>query len=421
MTNQTTDNTQQSWVTVPSGSDFPIQNLPYGIFKTDTQAPRAGVAIGEHILDLSVVFDGGFLANLGLPAQNVFAADTLNAFIALGKPVWTAVRKRITALLTQGNTEIQNLPGALVRQADARLLMPIFVPDYTDFYSSAEHASNVGKMFRPDQAPLLPNWKHIPVGYHGRASSIFVSGTDFRRPKGQYKPPTADKPVFGPSKRLDIELEMAFVIGQGNEIGTSVSVAEAEDHMFGMVLFNDYSARDIQNWEYVPLGPFLGKNFFSSVSPWIVPMEALDPFRTAGPVQDVEVLDYLKFEGNRSFDIQLDVYLKPENGTDSLICHSNHKYLYWNVAQQLAHHTVNGCNMRVGDLCASGTISAPYENGFGSMLELSWAGTKPIVLNDGSQRLFLEDNDTITIKGYCEKDGLRIGFGEVVNKVLPAV
>lgn len=421
MSSQTTHTSLQSWVSVPSGSDFPIQNLPYGIFKIGNGAPRAGVAIGEQILDLSLLFEGGFLSNCGLPAKNVFAADTLNEYIALGKPVWAAVRKRLTELLTAGNTEINNNAGLLAKQADAQMLMPVFVPDYTDFYSSAEHASNVGKMFRPDQAPLLPNWKHIPVGYHGRASSIFVSGTDFHRPKGQFKPPTADKPVFGPSKRLDIELEMAFIIGKGNEIGTSIATADAEDHMFGMVLFNDYSARDIQNWEYVPLGPFLGKNFFSSVSPWIVTMDALAPFRVDGPVQDVEVLDYLKFSGKKSFDIQLDVYLTTESGAESLICHSNHKYLYWNVAQQLAHHTINGCNMRVGDMCASGTISAPDENGFGSMLELSWAGTKPLTLSDGSQRTFLEDNDSITIKGFCEKDGLRIGFGQVTNKVLPAL
>lgn len=421
MSSQTTDTSLQSWVSVPSGSDFPIQNLPYGIFKIGSQNARAGVAIGEQILDLSRLFEGGFLAGCGLPAKNVFAADTLNEYIALGKPVWTAVRKRLTELLAHGNTEISGNTALLAKQADAQMLMPVFVPDYTDFYSSAEHASNVGKMFRPDQAPLLPNWKHIPVGYHGRASSIFVSGTDFHRPKGQFKPPTADKPVFGPSKRLDIELEMAFIIGKGNDIGTSIGTADAEDHMFGMVLFNDYSARDIQNWEYVPLGPFLGKNFFSSVSPWIVTMDALEPFRVDGPVQDVEVLDYLKFNGKKSFDIQLDVYLTTGSGSESLICKSNHKYLYWNVAQQLAHHTVNGCNMRVGDMCASGTISAPDENGFGSMLELSWAGTKPLTLADGSQRTFLEDNDSITIKGHCEKDGLRIGFGQVTNKVLPAI
>lgn len=421
MSSTTTETTLRSWVSVPSGSDFPLRNLPYGIFKTTDGNAKAGVAIGNQLLDLAALFDTGFLNGLGLPAQNVFAKDTLNGFIALGKPVWATVRKRLIELLSENNTDTQALQKLLLNQNEVQMLLPVFVPDYTDFYSSAEHASNVGKMFRPDQPPLYPNWKNMPIGYHGRASSIFVSGTDFHRPKGQFKPPTADKPVFGPSKRLDIELEMAFIVGKGNEIGTSIPVETAEDHIFGMVLFNDYSARDIQNWEYVPLGPFLGKNFFSSVSPWVVTMEALEPFKVDGPVQDVEVLDYLKFSGKKNFDIHLDVYLRTESGTESLICRSNHKHLYWNIAQQLAHHTVNGCNMRVGDMCASGTISAPDENGFGSLLELSWAGTKPLTLADGSQRTFLEDGDSIRITGYCEKDGLRIGFGEVVNKVLPAI
>jgi len=420
MGQQTTDISLRSWVTVPSGSDFPIQNLPYGIFKTANLSPRAGVAIGEQILDLSVLFTGGFLANCALPSENVFAAETLNGFIALGKPVWTAVRNRLTELLSETNDEIRTVENILVNQSEAQMLLPVSVPDYTDFYSSAEHASNVGKMFRPDQPPLLPNWKHMPIGYHGRASSIYVSGTDFHRPKGQMKPPTAEAPTYGPSKQLDIELEMAFIVGKPNELGTSVSTSVAEDHIFGMVLFNDYSARDIQSWEYVPLGPFLGKNFFSSVSPWIVTLDALSPFRVKGPEQDVEILDYLKFEGDKNFDIQLDVLLKPEGGAETLICRSNHKHLYWNIAQQLAHHTVNGCNMRVGDMCASGTISAPEQTGFGSLLELSWRGNKPMALADGAQRTFLEDNDTITIKGYCEKEGLRIGFGSVSNKVLPA-
>lgn len=411
----------QSWVSVPSGSDFPIQNLPYGIFQTADKPARAGVAIGDFIFDLSLAFEAGLLNDCGLPAENLFAQSTLNAFIDLGKPVWTKVRNRISSLLANEGSPIEGKTEFLVKQSDARMLMPVHVPDYTDFYSSLEHASNVGKMFRPDQPALLPNWKHMPIGYHGRASSIFISGTDFHRPKGQTKAPTAEKPSYGPSKQLDIELEMAFIIGQGNPIGSSISTDEAENHIFGMVLFNDYSARDLQSWEYVPLGPFLGKNFFSSISPWIVTLDALEPFRTEGPVQDVEVLDYLKFSGKKSFDIKLDVYLKPENGVDNLICHSNHKHLYWNISQQLAHHTVNGCNMRTGDMCASGTISAADENGFGSMLELSWRGNKPIQMADGNSRSFLEDGDSITIKGYCEKDGLRIGFGQVVNKVLPAV
>lgn len=410
-----------SWVAVPNNSDFPIQNLPYGIFRTAQKSARAGVAIGEHILDLSLLFEKGFLSSCGLPQHNVFANNTLNPFIELGNNIWKTLRHRLTELLGETNTEIRDVEDILVKQADAEMLLPVHVPDYTDFYSSMEHATNVGKMFRPDQAALLPNWKHLPVGYHGRASSIYVSGKDFHRPKGQMKPPTAEKPSYGASKQLDIELEMAFIIGKGNELGTQISPDKAEDHIFGMVLFNDWSARDIQSWEYVPLGPFLGKNFFSSVSPWIVTMEALAPFKVDGPEQDVEILDYLKFSGSKSYDIKLDVFLTPQGGKANQICHSNHKYLYWNISQQLAHHTVNGCNMRVGDMCASGTISAPDPSGFGSMLELSWRGTKPLTLESGEQRSFLEDHDTITIKGYCEKNGVRIGFGEVKNKVLPAL
>ncbi len=414
-------NKLNSWIPVHPESDFPIQNLPYGIFSASEKSPRAGVAIGDLILDLAELFDKGYLSHCGLPESNVFRKDTLNAFIACGKPVWNSVRKRLTELLEESNTEIRESSDLFIPQSDAQMHMPVFVPDYTDFYSSMEHASNVGKMFRPDQPPLLPNWKHMPIGYHGRASSIMVSGTSFHRPKGQFKPLNEEKPVYGPSRQLDIELEMAFIVGKENALGTSVTTAEAEEHVFGMVLFNDYSARDIQAWEYVPLGPFLGKNFFSSVSPWVVTLDALEPFRTEGPVQDTPILDYLKFEGKRNFDINLKVFLTPENGTESLICSSNHKYLYWNIAQQLAHHTVNGCNMRVGDMCASGTISAPDEAGFGSMLELSWRGQKPIPLQDGQTRTFIQDGDTLTIRGYCQNESFRIGFGEVTNKILPAV
>jgi fumarylacetoacetase len=416
-----TDASLKSWVSVPSGSDFPIQNLPYGVFQPKGQSPRAGVAIGTQILDLAALYNRGFLSGCGLPESNPFSSDTLNAYMALGRTVWTSVRARLTDLLSEGNTIIQNKPELFHEQQAVDMLMPVSVPDYTDFYSSLEHASNVGKMFRPDQPPLLPNWKHMPIGYHGRASSICVSGTPFHRPKGQTKPPSAEKPSYGPSRQLDIELETAFIIGTGNDLGTSISTQNAEDHIFGLVLFNDFSARDLQSWEYVPLGPFLGKNFFSSVSPWVVTLDALEPFRVQGPVQDEPVLDYLKFAGEKNYDIHLEVFLTPENGKKSKICHSNHKYLYWNMAQQLAHHTVNGCNMRTGDMCGSGTISAPYEGGYGSMLELSWRGTKPIVLEDGSTRTFIEDFDTITFRGYCEKDGLRVGFGELVNKILPSI
>lgn len=414
-------NELKSWIPVSRKSDFPIQNLPFGIFSTKERSPRAGVAIGDLILDLALLYERGFLPDCGLPAEPIFLRDTLNDFIRLGKPTWQKLRVRLIELLEETSIEIRNEYDLFVKQDEAVMHMPVHVPDYTDFYSSMEHASNVGKMFRPDQPPLLPNWKHMPIGYHGRASSIMVSGTPFHRPKGQFKPATEERPIFGPSRQLDIELEMAFIIGKENPLGKAISSVEAEDHIFGMVLFNDYSARDIQAWEYVPLGPFLGKNFFSSVSPWIVTLEALEPFRVQGPVQDVPILDYLKTEGKRNFDIQLDVFLTPENGEENRICHSNHKFLYWNIAQQLAHHTVNGCNMRVGDMCASGTISAPDESGFGSMLELSWRGQKPIQLQHGGTRTFIEDGDALTIRGYAENDHFRIGFGEVTNQILPTL
>ncbi len=300
------------------------------------------------------------------------------------------------------------------------MMMPLHVQNYTDFYSSIEHATNVGKMFRDPANALLPNWKHLPVGYHGRASSIVVSGINFHRPKGQMKPADAEKPIFGASKQLDFELEMAFVLNKNTEIGESISTQEAEDAIFGMVIFNDWSARDIQSWEYVPLGPFLGKNFCSSISPWVVTLEALEPFRTASPKQEPEVLDYLKFEGDKNFDINLEVYLQPENGEENLICKSNYKYMYWNMAQQLAHHTINGCNVEVGDLYASGTISGSEPNSFGSMLELTWRGQNPMKLSNGTERKFIEDHDTIIMRGFSEKDGIRVGFGEVRGKVLPA-
>jgi fumarylacetoacetase len=298
--------------------------------------------------------------------------------------------------------------------------MPVHVPNYTDFYSSIEHATNVGKMFRDPENALLPNWKHLPVGYHGRASSIVISGTPIHRPKGQTLPPDSKTPIFGPSKRLDFELEIAFVTNSFTELGESVTTENAENQIFGLVLFNDWSARDIQKWEYVPLGPFLAKNFGSSVSPWIVTLEALDPFRVEGPKQDPEVLDYLKYEGKKNFDIHLQTLIQPENGEENLICTSNFKYMYWNMAQQLAHHTVNGCNLEVGDMYASGTISGHTEDSFGSMLELTWSGQKPITLSDGSERRFIEDNDTVIMRGWCEKDGKRVGFGEVSGKILPA-
>jgi len=302
----------------------------------------------------------------------------------------------------------------LFEQEKVQMHLPVQIGDYTDFYSSREHATNVGTMFRDPENALLPNWLHLPVGYHGRASSIMISGTPFHRPKGQTKAAEAAAPTFGPTRLLDFELEMAFIIGKPNELGNSVEVDVAEDHIFGMVLFNDWSARDIQTWEYVPLGPFLAKNFASHISPWIVTMDALEPFRCASPLQEPEVLPYLRSEGDHNFDIS------PEGGQPHTICNSNFKYMYWSMAQQLAHHTVNGCNMRIGDMCASGTISGPTSNSYGSMLELTWRGTKPIAMPDGSERKFIMDGDTVIMKGHCEKNGIRIGFGDVTAKVLPA-
>jgi len=413
----------KSWVEVPENSDFPIQNLPFGIFKTQYLEAAAGVAIGEYILDLTNLHENGFFDGLGLPA-GVFNQGTLNDFIGLGKEKTRAVRERISELLQHDNEELRdNKPArelALIPMEEATMLMPVKVPNYTDFYSSKEHATNVGTMFRDPDNALMPNWKHIPVGYHGRASSIVQSGVDVHRPKGQTKAPDADKPSFGPCKRMDFELEMAFITCKENGLGNEITTDNAEDFIFGFVLFNDWSARDIQVWEYVPLGPFLAKNFASSISPWIVTMDALEPFRTAGPEQEPKVLPYLEYKGEKNFDISLQVGLQPEGGEENVICNSNFKYMYWNVNQQLAHHTINGCNMQVGDMYASGTISGPTPDSYGSMLELAWKGTKPVKLSDGSERKFLEDGDTVIMRGHAEKDGVRIGFGEVKSKVLPA-
>lgn len=419
----TNDPSLRSWVNVSAASDFPIQNLPFGIFKTASRSPRVGVAIGDQILDLPALAYLGYFDALDID-KSVFESSTLNAFIALGQPAWRAVRERISHLLRADNPELQQQTAlhaqCLVPQAEAEMLLPVSIGDYTDFYSSIDHATNMGKMLRDPANALLPNWKHIPVGYHGRASSIVISGTPIRRPKGQTKAPDAEVPSFGPTKLLDFELETAFIIGKPTALGESVSTAQAGDHIFGMVLFNDWSARDIQGWEYVPLGPFLSKNFGSTVSPWIVTMDALEPFRVAGYVQEPKVLPYLEYSGDKNIDIHLDVFIKPEGSTETRICHSNYKYMYWTMEQQLAHHTVNGCNINIGDMMASGTISGPDEGSFGSMMEITWRGTKPVKMADGSERKFINDGDTLIIRGYAERNGVRIGFGECAGKVLPA-
>ncbi|MBL0309992.1 MAG: fumarylacetoacetase [Bacteroidetes bacterium] len=414
----------KSWIEVKSGSDFPIQNLPFGIFRTANKPPRAGVAIGDYIFDLAALASAGLFDEIKFD-KTVLERKTLNDFIELGKPITNAVRERISDLLNADNTGLcdktELKSTALVKQSEAEMLQPIHIPNYTDFYSSREHATNVGTMFRDPKNSLMPNWLHLPVGYHGRASSIVVSGTPIRRPKGQTKADDAEQPSFGPSRLVDFELEMGFVVGKETKLGEHISTDKAEDHIFGMVLFNDWSARDIQKWEYVPLGPFLAKNFGSTMSPWIVTMEALEPFRTDGPKQEPEVLPYLQFNGRRNYDIHLRVDIITEGGARKTVSQSNFKYMYWNMCQQLVHHTVNGCNIEVGDLYASGTISGPTPDSYGSMLEISWQGKNPIQMPDGTERKFILDNDTVLMKGWCEKYGVRIGFGDCSGKILPAL
>ncbi|WP_161531606.1 fumarylacetoacetase [Riemerella anatipestifer] len=413
----------KSFVNYNEQSDFSIYNIPFGVAVFNHEYIACATRIGDLVIDLASLYDYGYFDDIEGLTENVFEGYTLNDFIELGKPVTTVVRERIQALLLEGSKLSKDekvIEECFYDLDEVEMLMPVHIPNYTDFYSSIEHATNVGKMFRDPENALLPNWKHIPVGYHGRASSIVTSGVDFHRPKGQMKPADANQPIFGASKQLDFELEMAFIVNKNTEMGESISTKDAEDSIFGMVLFNDWSARDIQSWEYVPLGPFLGKNFCSSISPWVVTLEALEPFRTTSPKQEPEVLPYLKFEGDKNFDIALEVYLSPENGAENLICQSNFKYMYWNMAQQLAHHTVNGCNVEVGDMYASGTISGKEPSSFGSMLELTWRGQNPLILSDGSERKFIEDGDTITMRGFAQKEHIRVGFGEVKTKVLPA-
>ena len=405
---------------MPADSDFTIYNLPFGIFSAGKKKTRVGVAIGRQIVDLYAVAELGHFDEIGV-SKDVFDNQYLNDFIALGKPVTNAVRMKVQELLTEGNTALQIIDGLLEEQSEATMHLPVKVGDYTDFYSSIEHATNVGMMFRDPENALLPNWKHLPVGYHGRASSIIESGVNIHRPKGQIIPKGETEAIYAPCRLLDFELEMAFIIGKSTSLGEQVSTANAEHHIFGFVLFNDWSARDIQKWEYVPLGPFLGKSFASSISPWVVTLEALEPFKVAGYEQEPPVLPYLQYEGEKNLSINLQVAIQPEGSDETVVCQSNYKYMYWNMVQQLAHHTVNGCNINVGDMMASGTISGSDESAYGSMLELSWAGSKEIPLNDGTTRKFIKDHDTVVMRGFAEKDGKRVGFGEVRTKVLPAV
>jgi fumarylacetoacetase len=422
LTMDTNSSEVNSWVEIPAHSDFSIHNIPFGVFRAEV--PRVATAIGEYVIDLHVLHQHGYFVGMNLP-PGVFDRPALNDFFALGRKTVSDVRLRLIGLLDSTNPELRDndvvKEKSIHRQSDVEMLLPVQIPNYTDFYSSEEHATNVGSMFRDPKNALLPNWKHLPVGYHGRASSIVVSGTNLHRPKGQIKPPDKETPEFSPSKKLDFELEVAFITCSNTRLGESISAADAENHIVGFVLFNDWSARDIQQWEYVPLGPFLGKNFGSTVSAWVVTLDALEPFRTQGPPQEPRVLPYLQTDGARNFDIHLEVLIQPENGEPALMCRSNYKYLYWSMSQQLAHHTVNGCNIQVGDMYASGTISGPSPGSYGSLLELSWNGKKPLSLADGTVRTFLDDGDTVIMKGHAEKNGIRVGFGECRGKILPAL
>ncbi len=414
----------KSWIEIKPDSDFSLYNIPFGIGIIPGSGPRICTRIGDWVVDLSIMANLAFF-DRDIIKDSEFTAAVLNDFINKGKHVTGHVRQVIQDYFLESDqpeSTASLFKEYILHQAwDIKMLMPLQVGDYTDFYSSIEHATNVGIMFRDPANALLPNWKHIPVGYHGRVSSIVVSGAQVYRPKGQIKPADAILPVFSATNQLDFELETAFVIGKGNSLGDTISTSDAEDYIFGMVLFNDLSARDIQSWEYVPLGPFLSKNFASVISPWIVTTEALEFFRCSGPVQEPEVLPYLRFDGDRNFDINLEVLIKPEDSDQEVsVCKSNYKYMYWNMSQQLAHHTVNGCNMRTGDLCGSGTISGPEPGSYGSMLELTWKGTKPFAMPDGSVRKFINDNDTIIMRGYAEKNDVRVGFGEAVVTILPA-
>lgn len=410
----------RSWVSYSEDTDFPIQNIPFGVASRDDEPKCCVSRIGDHVIDLAKLHMLDAFNGILLPPR-IFDHDTLNPFIGLGKEITNIVRRRLINILAVDSPhhDLKRASGEwLIPIELVRLHLPVEIGDYTDFYSSIEHATNVGTMFRDASNPLLPNWKHLPVGYHGRASSIFVSGHSFPRPKGQLKPDDGP-PIFGPSTQMDFELEMGFVVGKQTNPGESVPIAQAENYIFGLALFNDWSARDIQKWEYVPLGPFLGKNFASTVSPWIVTLEALEPFKTAGPRQEPEVLPYLKAEGQFNYDLELEVAIQPEDGSPSIISRSNFKYMYWSMVQQLAHHTVNGCNIRIGDLYASGTISGPTTDSLGSLLELSWKGTREVTLAQGETRKFLKDGDTVILSGRGKKEGVSIGFGECSAKLLP--
>jgi len=415
----------QSFIPMATDSHFPLQNLPFGIFKPAQEPARVGVAIGEFVLDLSVLETLGHFRAPEFSDEKVFAGDSLNAFLALGRPAWRKARAVIQNLLSAETATLRDdivlRERAFHRQKDVAMQLPARIGNYTDFYSSYHHAHNVGTMLRGPENALMPNWKWLPVAYHGRASSIVASGAEVRRPCGQVKSPDASEPTFGPSRSFDFELETAFFIGPGNSLGTPVPIDHATDHIFGLVLMNDWSARDVQAWEYQPLGPFLAKNFCTSISPWIVMLEALGPFRQPLPAQDPAPLPYLLATKDFTFDIQLEAQLQTMRmDAPHTITRTNFRNLYWSIAQQLAHHTVNGCNLQPGDLLASGTISGAEETSRGCMLELTWRGANPLTLPNGETRKWLEDGDRLTITGWGQGDGYRIGFGEVSGVIVPA-
>jgi len=416
----------KSFIDVPADSQFPLENLPFGVFQPKEVEPRVGVAIGDLVFDLSALEELGHFQSPEFQGRKVFSEESLNSFLALGRPAWRKTREILQHLLAADAPILRDDPIIRQRvfhaQKDVVMKLPARIGNYTDFYSSYHHAHNVGTMLRGPENALMPNWKWLPVAYHGRASSVVISGTGVRRPSGQVKPPDASEPIFGASKSLDYELEMAFLIGSGNSLGERVPIGNATDHIFGLVLMNDWSARDIQAWEYQPLGPFLAKNFCTSISPWVVTLEALEPFRKPLPRQDPEPLPYLRAKNDFTFDIQLEAQLQTSSmKTPHVITRTNFQTLYWSIAQQLAHHTINGCNLEPGDLLASGTISGSTEESQGCMLELTWRGANPLKLPNGETRKWLEDGDTLTITGWCRGDGYRIGFGDVSGRVLSAV
>ncbi|HEY6141833.1 MAG TPA: fumarylacetoacetase [Flavobacterium sp.] len=413
---------RKSWINVPENSDFPIQNIPFGVFITKDDVITIGTRIGDHAIDMGALQQLNYFEGIEL-TDDMFMQDTLNDFISDGQKTWRLVRNRLAELFDETNPELRDNKEhreiIIIDIKDIEMQLPVLIGDFTDFYSNKNHATNIGKMFREPEESLLPNWVHIPLAYHGRSSSIIPSGVPVHRPMGQTLPKGETIPVFGTSRSVDFELETAFITTDVNIMGENIPVTETEDYIFGMVLMNDWSARDIQKWEYEPLGPFLAKNFATSISPWIITMDALEPFRTKGPNQEPAPFPYLQQKGKHNYDIKLRVAIQPEGGEETIVTKSNCKHMYWSMSQQLAHHTSNGCRVNSGDMMGSGTISGPTSDSFGSMLELTWGGKNPIKLNDGTERKFLNDGDTVIMRGHCKNNGVRIGFGEVSSKLLP--